>query len=119
MNPKDRMGIVLKFQVCFNCLSSSHKIPDCSSQNTCFQDGCGKKHHTTLHDFFSERAKLRKEKRQKKKKDKSQEAKDEDGAAAVEETLLGTTSIAVNLCKKRPGTVYLKIVAATVHLRTP
>ena len=91
MNPKDRMGTVLKFQVCFNCLNNSHKIPDCASKNTCFQDGCGKKHHTTLHDFFLERAKIRKEKRlKKKKKDQPQDAQEEDGSHVNDETLLNT-----------------------------
>ena len=33
-------------------MKSSHRTQSCKSQNSCFQQACSKKHHTTLYDAF-------------------------------------------------------------------
>ena len=35
--------------MCFNCLSTTHKIKECKSDKSCRHDGCGRRHHTFLH----------------------------------------------------------------------
>ena len=47
--PEDRYELVKSLNLCFNCLSNSHRIADCKSTTTCKFTGCTSKHHTTLH----------------------------------------------------------------------
>ena len=41
----------------------------CKSKNTCFKEGCSAKHHTTLHDYFLLKQKMRDKDRDKHIKD--------------------------------------------------
>ena len=45
----ERHKLIKEKQLCFNCLSNSHKIWDCQSKYSCRADGCSKRHHTLLH----------------------------------------------------------------------
>ena len=50
-DPKERMNIIRKLSRCTSCLSKNHRFFECPSQKTCF---CQKKHHTSLHDWFTQ-----------------------------------------------------------------
>ena len=132
--------LVCKSNVCFNCLGGDHKKSDCSSKNSCFHSGCTKKHHTTLHEFFTDKdEKDRQKKKAKKGKNDGQEDEKENeseaaltglniagtmgspGEAATETELDITSESAVarvNFCStKGPRkSVILLIVAVTVHV---
>ncbi|ODM86985.1 hypothetical protein Ocin01_19697, partial [Orchesella cincta] len=43
----EKHEIVKKFNLCFNCLRSDHRINDCRSQSKCRT--CSRKHHSLLH----------------------------------------------------------------------
>lgn len=43
-----RKEVVTKARICFNCLSSAHKLARCTSNKNCFL--CGQRHHTLLHN---------------------------------------------------------------------
>ena len=45
----DKLALVRKHQLCFNCLSCTHQKNDCPSRNHCFVPGCSAMHHTSLH----------------------------------------------------------------------
>ena len=38
---------------CFNCLKNDLEITECTSKITCYASGCKKKHHTSLHDHYT------------------------------------------------------------------
>ena len=46
MTPEERYKLVQKITLCFNCLSHTHRVPQCSSLTSCFR--CQARHHTTL-----------------------------------------------------------------------
>ena len=46
---ESRRKIVAEKGLCYNCLSSNHKIKECKSKKTCAESSCGKRHHTLLH----------------------------------------------------------------------
>ena len=48
----ERLSLVKEKNLCFNCLKSGHRTQSCKSPNSCFQQDCSKKHHTTLHYAF-------------------------------------------------------------------
>ena len=50
-DPKKRYEIIQKLKRCSCCLSNAHRFYECTSQKTCF---CQKKHHTSLHDWFTQ-----------------------------------------------------------------
>ena len=45
----DKLALVRKHQLCFNCLSCTHQKNECPSRNHCFVSGCSAMHHTSLH----------------------------------------------------------------------
>ena len=47
MNYDDRIAVIKKKKLCFNCLRANHSTKDCTSQSTCRK--CNGKHHTTIH----------------------------------------------------------------------
>ncbi|CAL1262782.1 unnamed protein product [Larinioides sclopetarius] len=49
MKLSDRLDLVKKHRLCFNCLSEFHIISACNSKSSCFV--CKKKHHTLLHKY--------------------------------------------------------------------
>ena len=51
-DPNERMQLIRRLGHCSNCLSLEHRFYECPSKKTCF---CGKKHHSSLHDWFSNR----------------------------------------------------------------
>ena len=46
---KDRKLTARSIKACFNCLSKSHFVGQCTSESTCKVEGCGQRHHTLLH----------------------------------------------------------------------
>ena len=134
LKPTERMELVRKLKICFNCLSEGHAISECPSKRTCFQSGCGKKHHTTLHEYYLERAELNKAKRKKKKAKKvpEEEKVEEDPAEdQAEDTITGLNVTSTEVVAKETSveatqvtvcatmsskSVFLLIVAITVHV---
>ena len=45
----DKLALVRKHQLCFNCLCCIHQKNECPSRNHCFVPGCSAMHHTSLH----------------------------------------------------------------------
>ncbi|XP_053685603.1 uncharacterized protein LOC128735132 [Sabethes cyaneus] len=45
----ERKTVVVKSNLCFNCLKESHRVSDCPSDKRCKVQGCGRKHHSLLH----------------------------------------------------------------------
>lgn len=45
-NVRDRVDLVKKQNLCFNCLRKNHSVRDCSSHSSC--NKCNKKHHSLL-----------------------------------------------------------------------
>ena len=52
MTGTERMKLVKKEKLCFNCLKRNHNADKCSSKNRCFRQGCAEHHHTSLHYYF-------------------------------------------------------------------
>ncbi|GAB0086366.1 hypothetical protein DMENIID0001_004160 [Sergentomyia squamirostris] len=50
LSPQDRFALVKKFNLCRNCISSTHLTRDCQSRACSL---CSQKHNTLLHDSFS------------------------------------------------------------------
>ena len=50
MSPADKHRTVMANRLCFNCLNSSHVARDCPSKSRCNVPGCGRKHHTSIHN---------------------------------------------------------------------
>ncbi|XP_066928372.1 uncharacterized protein [Clytia hemisphaerica] len=46
-----------KLNLCYNCLKKDHFTSKCKSKNNCFNAGCDERHHTTLHEYFTEHVK--------------------------------------------------------------
>ena len=51
-DPNERMQLIRRLGHCSNCLSLQHRFFECPSNKTCF---CGKKHHSSLHEWFVKR----------------------------------------------------------------
>ena len=84
LTPIKKFEFVKGKKLCFNCLKDDHFTGKCTSRNTCFERGCNEKHHTTLHDHFTERKRQKTEKDEKedkqRKSDKdSKEKHNKDG----------------------------------------
>ncbi len=86
LKPNQRMDSVRKFQVCFNCFADGHKSDSCSSKNSCFESGCNKKHHTTLHGYFTKRQRLQNEIAKKRKEKGDQIKENENNTKAAGKT---------------------------------
>ena len=56
MQPEKKFGLVKSLLLCFNCLRDGHKSPSCESKNRCLKKDCGKKHHSSLHKYFDDKA---------------------------------------------------------------
>ena len=46
---EEKIKIVKKQRLCWNCLSKGHVLEDCKSQHRCKVSGCNQQHHTLLH----------------------------------------------------------------------
>ena len=62
-----KFELVKGLDLCMNCFKPGHKKDGCTSENKCLKEGCGKKHHASLHAFFVKRDEMRKAARAKKK----------------------------------------------------
>ena len=133
LKPDERMELVIKLKRCFNCFSHEHVVSDCSSKYSCFESECKRKHHTTLHQYFSERAEARKLKRKQKKKESKDGKGDEEVAEKDEEVDASLTGMNVVSVKSEDEastdaaevtigasmnskSVVLMIVAVTIHI---
>ena len=45
----NRLDIVLRYNLCHNCLLPTHQTSDCEKQLVCSVNGCGKKHTMYIH----------------------------------------------------------------------
>ena len=52
----ERLTLVKKEKLCFNCLNTEHSVKDCKSRSSCFTTGCKRRHHTLIHDALSKRS---------------------------------------------------------------
>ena len=80
LSPEKRMKTARELKLCFNCLTDGHPRQECSSRYKCFASDCGRRHHTSLHDFYADmvRAKKEEEKRRKDTGNDSNAKKDGD-----------------------------------------
>lgn len=46
---EEKQKVVELYKLCWNCLSKGHIIKNCNSEVRCRMRGCGKKHHTLIH----------------------------------------------------------------------
>ena len=100
--PKEKFERVSKEKRCFNCLNKGHITSGCSSKGTCLKKGCKKRHHTTLHEYYTSNSPA----------DTKDEKKDVDVEVAVEETEVVAAAEAApsNLMIRGNGEVYLQVV---------
>ena len=56
LDPPERFEMAKKNKLCYNCLKKDHFTSKCQSKNNCFNAGCTERHHTTLHEYFTEQA---------------------------------------------------------------
>ena len=52
--PKDRLKVVKKHRLCFNCLLAGHGSKNCRKTSVCSVSGCGKKHTKFIHVDFND-----------------------------------------------------------------
>ena len=50
----EKLQIVQRLKVCFNCIKPGHPLKDCTSEITCKAADCGEKHHTSIHKVYKE-----------------------------------------------------------------
>ena len=55
MTATERIKLVKKEKLCFNCLKGNHNADKCSSKNKCFRPGCAEHHHTSLHGYLEKK----------------------------------------------------------------
>ena len=96
LNPSEKYQWVKKSKLCFTCLGRAHSAKDCMSKNSCFVEGCSKRHHTSLHGYDS--------------KDKPQINVDN-------ESKLKENSAFNGILNSGPSEMYLQVVPVT--LRSP
>ncbi|XP_066922167.1 uncharacterized protein [Clytia hemisphaerica] len=53
----ERFEMAKKLNLCYNCLKKDHFTSKCKSKNNCFNAGCDERHHTRLHEYFTEHVK--------------------------------------------------------------
>ena len=49
LSPTNRLDIVLRYNLCHNCLLPTHQTSDCGKQSVCSVKSCGKKHTMYIH----------------------------------------------------------------------
>ncbi|XP_066919295.1 uncharacterized protein [Clytia hemisphaerica] len=58
LDQPERFEMAKKLNLCYNCLKKDHFTSKCKSKkNNCFNAGCDERHHTTLHEYFTEHVK--------------------------------------------------------------
>ncbi|VDO91327.1 unnamed protein product, partial [Schistosoma mattheei] len=50
VNHNERLELLKKFKLCFNCLKPNHRATDCRQPMSCDIGGCKRRHHRILHD---------------------------------------------------------------------
>ncbi|RTG86274.1 uncharacterized protein DC041_0009435 [Schistosoma bovis] len=50
VNHNERLELLKKFKLCFNCLKPNHRATDCRQPMSCDIDGCKRRHHRIIHD---------------------------------------------------------------------
>lgn len=51
MSLNDRVSLLRKFKLCYNCLKGNHFSSTCRKPKACSVSGCNVKHHTLLHKW--------------------------------------------------------------------
>ena len=124
-----RWEFVKELNLCMNCFKAGHKRDGCTSENVCLREGCGKKHHASLHVYFEKQEEVRKARKQKQQKQKRNENieagsgagdNDEDVALmlcpSVEVEAVGEQH-SINAIASRPSkVVFLHIVPVTIKI---
>ena len=54
LDSPERFETAKKLKLCYNCLKTEHFTSKCKSKNSCFSTGCTERHHTTLHEYFTQ-----------------------------------------------------------------
>lgn len=54
LNPQERRSLVLRRQLCYNCLRENHTAQNCPSPTSCRT--CGGRHHTLIHEGAGKRS---------------------------------------------------------------
>ena len=49
MSHEDKLNVLYKSKLCFNCLKPNHRASDCRAETHCNEPGCHGRHHTLLH----------------------------------------------------------------------
>ena len=70
--PEKRWEIAKTAELCMNCFSKGHKRDKCPSNNKCLIAECGKKHHSSLHKFFTQRDEALKAERERRRREAEQ-----------------------------------------------
>ena len=124
MEPKKKAEFVKRRKVCTNCFNVEHTLKDCASKNTCFKKGCGAKHHTSLHSYFTEGGNLlpakddkdaKAEKEPADNKGKEDEKKVDKNPKIPPANEKGNDVKNYCLIRSAPKTIYLLIVPVTLH----
>jgi hypothetical protein len=89
-------------------MQEGHAHTNCSSKTVCWQTGCGEKHHTTLHDYFTEL----KNEEEKKKKAAEDKAKIDKTSKEKDTKAVKLSCLASNQASTK---VILQIVPIRVH----
>ena len=53
LDAEKRFARVSEMKLCFNCLGKTHRSRECKSRYKCYVNACGKKHHSSLHGYFT------------------------------------------------------------------
>ncbi len=115
MDDKKKVEFVKKRKLCFNCFGGGHSVDKCASNNSCFKEGCGKKHHTSLHEYIIKGGELLKA----NEKDPKNDGKDKNGATNDTKGKDQKNDEVKNygLFGATPKTVYLMIVPVTLYAK--
>ena len=55
LDANSRFQRVKELRLCFACLKGKHGIRMCKSKYTCFVKGCNERHHTSLHEYYTQK----------------------------------------------------------------
>ena len=105
-----KLEFVKALRICFNCFQAGHTTPSCPFSNTCLKYDCRKKHHTSLHAYFTGRGESRKP-GNRRQRQKAVTKFEEDEVVA---TMIPTDFSAVSLTHQLKDT-FLQIVPLILH----
>ena len=113
--PNERAEMVKELKVCTNCFNDGHQVAECTSPISCFESGCGKRHHTTLHEVYAEKdtKPIQQPKKRFRKKKGKAEGADGVGTESKTEDVKVSSHLLLN---PAPKVVFLLIVPVSLHI---